>query len=482
MLRKAGFLVAVCLVVLAVLLVFLGGGETQQIAAAHQEPAWWTQEISHTLFLPLAVRYHDPTFVSPFGVIMYGSVSDAAGLQAMQAAGTKWVTTKLKWSSIEPSKGVYDWSSFDTKAQNAQAAGIDVFVLFGDNPTWAAELPGGPVYDVQDLVDFVTIMAERYDCDGVDDAPGSPCVHNWSFYAEPDNGDLAQAERGKGYWGHDGDGYAAMLWHVSPAIHGANPRAQVLIGGLAYDWFEEDGGPFVRSFLADTLTALNALGGAEKYIDGVPFHYYPISAGRWATIREKSAEIQAIMANNGAGTLPLLCPEMGYWSSPCLDDLSSSEKRQAQRLVQMYVRGLSANISVLSWYKVSDDAVACTVDDLYPDRTSGLLRVDGSVKASYHAYETMTGELTGLRYWKPLQAAGAEGYVFRMADGKTKTVLWSPAGTVYVAFPHTYLRVVTILGDEVDIWDNQTGDMDGGVVGQITLAIFENEPFFVEPQ
>ncbi|MDY7041590.1 MAG: beta-galactosidase, partial [Chloroflexota bacterium] len=158
------------------------------------------QTSAYTVYLPLVVRYYDPGYASPFGIVMYGSVDDVAGLQEMEDAGSKWVTTMLHWSAIEPSKGNYNWSSFDTKAQNAQAAGMDVFVLFTSNPSWAASLPGGPVTDTQDLVDFVTLMAERYDCDGVDDASGSPCVHYWSFYAEPDNGDIGRAQTGKGYW------------------------------------------------------------------------------------------------------------------------------------------------------------------------------------------------------------------------------------------------------------------------------------------
>jgi hypothetical protein len=142
---------------------------------------------------------------------MYGDVNDASGLQKMKEAGSKWVTTILNWSAIEPSKGTYDWSSFDIKAQNAHVTGMDVFALFTGNPSWAASLPGGSVTNTQDLVDFVTLMAERYDCDGLNDAPGFPCVHYWSFYAEPDNGDIGRAYGGKGYWGHNGAGFAAML-------------------------------------------------------------------------------------------------------------------------------------------------------------------------------------------------------------------------------------------------------------------------------
>jgi hypothetical protein len=318
-------------------------------------------------------------------------------------------------------------------------------------------------------------MAERYDCDGNEDAPGHPCVNYWSFYAEPDNGDLWRAEKqGKGYWGHDGAGYAEMLSLVSPAIHAANPQARVLIGGLAYDFFEP-GGPFVRSFLTDTLAALNTMGGAPAYLDGIAFHYYPINP-LWPTIKEKAAEIRGIMANHGVADLPLLCPETGYWSS---ENQGSSEAEQADWLARLMVRGISVDLKVVSWHKVYDD-VAPGDPDGAPSNTSGLLRLDGSRKPAYYAYKTVTRELRGLRYTGPLDAAGMEGYTFLDGRGKTKTVLWSAAGATRLAFPYTHLRLVTSTGEESDIWDNQPGDLDGEIPGQIELEFPEEQPFYVE--
>lgn len=428
------------------------------------------------IYLPLVTNWYDPSYVSPFGITMYGNIDDAAVLQKMKDAGSKWVITTLHWSAIEPTQGDRNWSSFDTTARNVQEAGMKVFVLFTDNPSWAAALPGGPVNDINDLVNLASEMAERYDCDGTDDAPGSPCVHYWSFYAEPDNGDLGRAQNGKGYWGHNGAGYADMLSHVSPAIHNVSSRAQVLIGGIAYDWFEEDDGPFVRSFLSDTLNALNTShGGAQNYIDAVAFHFYPTASWRWPTIREKAQEIQGIMTSHGVGDLPLICPEMGYWSS---SKYGSSEQEQARRLVQMYVRGLSVDIHPLLWYKVFDAAEEGSDEDTGPDRTSGLLRVNGSYKPSYYAYQTLTRELAGARYSRELD--GVEGYVFTMLDGREKTVLWSTVGTTNVTFSYVHLRLVYTEGAELDIQDGQTGDLDGSVNGQITLAIYKNYPFYVE--
>ena len=119
-----------------------------------------------TLYLPLVMRDFDPSYVSPFGIVMYGTVDAAAGVNQMQAAGSRWVATFLYWNSVEPNAPVagihsYDWSAFDTKVNNAAAAGMQVYVLFSGNPAWAAQYVGGPVYPnhVQDRVAFVTAMA-----------------------------------------------------------------------------------------------------------------------------------------------------------------------------------------------------------------------------------------------------------------------------------------------------------------------------------
>jgi hypothetical protein len=475
--RKWWLLMAVCLeVVLLVGMVLLIAVSEQPIRALELDSAPAKDAF---IFLPFVARHHAPS-PSPFGVIMYHGVDDEAGLQIMKEAGAKSISTMLRWSAIEPTPGVYDWTSFDTKAQNAKEAGMDLFVLFTGNPSWAAEYPGGPVNDMQDLVDFVTRMAERYDCDRIDDAPGHLCVHDWSFYAEPDNGnpDLASTG-GKGLWGHNGAGYAAMLSEISPAIYGADPKARVMIGGLAYDYFEEQGGPFVRSFLSDTLTALNNYpGGVEAYLDAVAFHYYPIAQDRWPTIREKAQEIQAILASHGAGDLPLLSPEMGSWSSPCASP-PSSELGQAYWLLQNYVSGLSVGLERMAWYKPFDSAVACSPQDLYPDKTTGLLDVNRTPKPSYLAYKTMTRELELARYVGPFQANDVTGYTFALPGGQQQTVLWSNAGTARPTFHYNRLRLVTAVGQENTIEDNGPGDLDA-TAGRIKIRVYENQPCYVQ--
>ena len=69
-------------------------------------------------------------------------------------------------------------------------------------------------------------------------------------------------------------------WQLSiDAIKDANPNAQVLLGGLAYDWFTDDPenpGPFVRSFLDDVLK-----NDGGQYFDIMNIHAYPAFAKEW---------------------------------------------------------------------------------------------------------------------------------------------------------------------------------------------------------
>jgi hypothetical protein len=435
-------------------------------------------------FLPIIARDFLPGFVVPFGVDMYDGVTDPLGRQQMKNAGTNWMTVHFSWSSIEPTAPIsgvhtYNWSSFDDTVTRAQAVGISLFVLFTDNPAWAATLRGGPVVPqhVADLNSVVAAAAERYDGDGVNDMTGSPAVNYWSFYAEPDNNSLPIAQTSdKGYWGNTPGAYADMIAGVATAMHAANPKAVVMVGGLAYDNFTPQG-HYVKAFLGSVLDALNLKpGGAAAYLGAVPFHYYPINTGVWPSIKEKTLEIRGILSARGLGNLPLIVPEMGYWSEavPLHPEFNSNETRQAEVLVEMFVQGLAVDLKQMSWFMVFDSAPGTEAHGLF--RGTNL----GSPKPSYTAYATLTSQLFEAKYNSAVSAPGVEGYVFTTAPGPLKTVVWAHnQASANVSFHATclrrvdYLGVVTIVGDGNPTWDKD------GVVGQITLQVLQDQPIYV---
>lgn len=429
--------------------------------------------VATKLYLPVVTNRFVSDYESPFGIVMYTTINNAAGQAKMRAAGAYWYTTDLNWAEVEQTPPVgnvhtYNWATLDQDAANINNSSGEIYVLINRNPSWASAYPSGPVTNTQDLIAFATAAAERYDGDGVNDAPGHPIINYWSFYAEPDNGDPAAALTGKGFWGHNPGGYAAMLVGVADAMHAANPNAKILIGGVAYDSFEP-GGPFVESFLYNTLATLNTYPGeADDYIDAIAFHYYPINLNRWPSIREKGLEIRSIMNAQGVGQLELIVPEMGYWSAA---SNGSSELTQARVLVQMYVKGLSIGISHMDWFAPFDHG-----DEM---ESHGLFK-NGDInqpKLAYTAYGTLAATLYGLTYSRLYTVSGGESYVFRGGDGREVTVSWATGATATAYFPTNCVRKTDLLGATSVIVDGGGGDQDGAN-GLVALALTQNHPVY----
>jgi hypothetical protein len=479
--RGEGFMILLSLRRLVLLLPLLVSGvisaapshSRSTAAAASATRSGSSAALNHKLYLPLSIHLFDPTYVNPFGIVMYGNVDPAHGLPQMQAVGAKRVTTFLDWGTIQPNEQTLDWSSFDTKVRNAQAAGMEVFALFTGDPAWAWNADRSATIPEKRRT-FVRAMIQRYDCDGRDDAPGGLCVRQWSFYAEPDfYVDYYQDNPGyKGYWGKRGAEYAQMLADVATVVHAEDPAARVMIGGLAYDAFLDHPGDtrgFVREFLPIVLATLNARpGGVRAYLDAIAVHYYSL---QFPSIRDKIAEIRGIMQTHGAATLPVLVPETGYWSSQAV---GSSELKQAQRLVQIYVEGLSAGAQEISYFTVFDSGAGMEASGLFHGQDLNR------PKLAYSAYRALTGELAGAKYVRLLNQAGVKGYVFRTPRGSEKTVFWGDKAAGSAIFGSHCSRVVDTFGVARIVNDGGAGDSDGRVNGQIRVVAGADDPLYLE--
>lgn len=434
-----------------------------------QEPA----ALDRKVYLPLSIHLYDPTYINPFGVVIYANVDATTGLAHMQSVGAKRVTTILDWGTVQPTEQTWDWSVFDAKVTNAKAAGMEVFALMTGDPAWAWQ-PDRRSTIPEKRINFVRAMIQRYDCDGSNDAPGRLCVHDWSFYAEPDfYVDYLQDDPGsKGYWGERGAAYAHMLADVANVVHGEDASARVMIGGIAYDAFLPPGGGdrgFVKAFLPTVLATLNTKpGGARAYLDAMAVHYYPL---QFTSIISKITEIRTIMQAHNVAALPILVPETGYWSAP---SEGSSEAKQAQKLTQIFVEGLAAGVHELSYFTVFDSADG--------RESSGLFHGQdlNRPKLAYSAYRVVTTELAGARYSRLLGQTGVTGYVFRMPQGTEKTVFWGTNAAGSAVFGGRCLRVVDELGVANTVNDGGPGDGDGVINGQIRVAAAANDPVYVE--
>jgi hypothetical protein len=369
------------------------------------------------------------------------SFGSEQGMQSVVASGAKLIRVELSWAAIEPlnvEPSLYNWTRYDSALSRLKENGLAPLVVVKDCPLWACVRDNGPLLENMeaDFAQFMGALAARY-------SQPAYGTHYWELFNEPDG---AGGPGNLWGWGMHGDKYALMLSHVYPAVKAADPQSVVLLGGLAYDFFLVQGGPFNPDFLPDVLDN----GGAD-YVDGVAFHYYRGNANGWARIGDKVDEIRSLMSQHGADNLPLLCTEAGMSSDP---QFNGSEAAQARYLVQMNVLGAVSGLRAQVWFLDRD----FTSPDPWMQVFTrfGLARVDGSHKPSHTAMNVFASEIGSGAYMEQLRAedgltSSFEGYRFVMANGTREvSVVWNNVGTDTLTIPADQaldmVRVVSIDG------------------------------------
>ena len=436
----------------------------------------------YTLYLPLAHYLYDGR-VRLFGVQAWEEIDSSQARSYMRQAGIRWLRTTINWAEIEPSPlppSQYNWPTTDGRITTLVQAGFSPILTLSGNPSWAAALPGGPVTNIQDLEEFMSALVERYDGDGLDDAPGSPIVRYWEFYNEPDNTDYGWHcfYAGLGCFGNDPEAYAQELAAIHPAIKAASPDAQLVFGGIAMDNYPL----FNPNFLDQVLAACTA-----PCFDIMNFHYYPFFrwSGGWETYGRDIIGKAAAVRNRLAAysySRPLIVTEASWpgassWGSPEL---------QARYIPKLYARGMATDLGVLIWYKAADET--CEPVSLM----SGLLTCNFDPKLSHTAYSVFTAKLGRADYVGVVNQSDPliESYQFRVPETsgmKRIDVTWvdctslddcvsgtTPPRTYRVAA--TQVRITDQFGNAIIVHDCDDGICDGVVTRQLT----DQNPIYVE--
>jgi hypothetical protein len=436
--------------------------------------------MTHTVFLPLALNRLDSSLgVPPFGVQMYGSLNASTGITYAVDIEASWVRVPISWAAVEPTDqepNNYNWTTPDATITDASQRGLHLIVTINAAPDWAATYTNGPIdkVDIGEFTEFVGSVVERYDGDGLDDAPGSPVVNHWEFYNEPDAGDEYRAQYGSCLWGHYGSQYAEMLAAVYPVINEANPSANVVLGGLAYDWFEDQGGPFVREFLDDVLAA-----GGGEYFDMMNFHSYPASRKNWASqgpgLYQKLEHIRAKMMAHGVNK-PIIITETGWFSNDDPPHYSSPEI-QARYVVELFTQGLAGEAKVFIWFMLKEPSGY--LGDW------GLLDYELSPKPAYLAYQIIVQELGTAHFERilpPAETGTSDMEAYKFSDKiymRDIYVAWlDPIETSSVwslRLPSSKVTVRDIYGNAYEVYDGDDGIQDGMVTVEVS-----GQPVYVE--
>jgi hypothetical protein len=347
---------------------------------------------------------------------------DLDGLTAM-APG--WVRRNgLRWRDVEPLPGGgYRWDAPALQALEAELAaasqrGLRVVLVVHGSPEWAVDPFGvdcAPINPQQhdDYARFLEAAVARYSAPPFN-------VKYWELGNEPDA--FVFSENSPfGCWGrpqdelYGGRAYGELLKVAYPAVKRADPRSQVLHGGLLlekpYDPATGDGR--MARFLEGVLAA-----GAGGSFDILAFHSYSyydgtpdgsLGAQDW-----KPAYLRELLARHGVSK-PLFNTEGALL---CLAPGAACAEAQAHAMGRNYVRALRDGLMGYVWYIYDSDGF----------RSTALVEPSNPAqrRPAYAAFTQAAAALDGHEYVGPVAGLPAGVEAHRLASGpRTTFVLWA---------------------------------------------------------
>jgi hypothetical protein len=351
---------------------------------------------------------------------------DIDGLTAM-APG--WVRRGgLRWRDVEPLPGGgYRWDApalqaLEAELRAASQRGLRLVLVVQGSPEWAVDpfnadcAPINPQH-YGDYARFLEAAVARYSAPPFN-------VKYWELGNEPD-AFVFDGDSPFGCWGrpddelYGGRAYGELLKAAYPAVKRADPRSQVLHGGLLlekpYDPTTGDGR--VARFLEGVLAA-----GAGGSFDILAFHSYSYyngtPDGTLGSQDWKPAYLRALLARHGVSK-PLFNTEGALL---CLEASAACAEAQAHMMGRNYVRALRDDLLGYVWYIYDSDGF----------RSTALVEPSNPAqrRPAYAAFAQAAGALGGHQYVGPVAGlpAGVEGH--RLTNGpRTTFVLWANTPT-----------------------------------------------------
>ncbi len=346
---------------------------------------------SGALYSQTTALCETPAGASRFGVVehltwrfLYSPEDIDRALDMMVEAGIGWVRLNWSWKDFQPEEGPFRFEQFDMAAARAAEHNIRLLPILTAVPAWASTAPAeliaergnlSPVdryrpRDIEEWKLFVRTVVERYDGDGVDDAPGSPRLTHWEVWNEPN---IAL------FWPPhpDAQEYVDLLAVTHAEIMAADPTAKVVLGGLSGNGVAPDG----SGFLQDVYDA-----GGAAYFDVMSIHLYthPATASLEG-INDALLAAREVMTANGDEDVPIWLTEIGWSDAPnAWGQPTASQVEIADFLRELYTYPLE--VEIIFWYDFRN------IVDASPnvEHNFGLVYNDFTPKPAYEAYAEVT--------------------------------------------------------------------------------------------
>jgi len=414
-------------------------------------------------------------------------------------AGVQWtkpMATGFGWGDVEPNPPVngrhqYSWRNTDRLILEYQKAGFQHFHIYTRAMSpWAGTAPSSelssrgtyppkPEY-IPYYADYIRNLVERYDKDGIKDAPG--LLYPVLYYE-------IEAEWGTGFWRGTADEYLDLLRVARQAAKAANPNAQIiLIGFFIAGLFEENPNaeienvlrarhpPNIQANIRRLLAEADHLLSHPELFDVVEFH----SLSDWSEITGMTRFLRSTMRAHGyekpiwVGDVNYTASPMLFWGIP-LPPYTADQKpaivetvsilanpqhqryaevekwfraEQAACLVKKTVLAMSAGCAGINLGNLEDWDIFNFVPTIVGTAASqGLIdrkgfkpgaplaladRIPGDPRPAYHALALLARKLSNFKEVKQLALGqGVHAYNFKLRDGEI-TVLWYNDGKRYL--------------------------------------------------
>lgn len=400
-------------------------------------------------------------------------------IEALGILGAGAVRVYIDWAAIEEGKGEYDWNWYDEKLALIADTRMRIIATVSNPPIWAWVDKSDPcnnaIENPQDYYDFLEKLVYRYSIDR-----STPVyIDTWEILNEPDANPGYRCGTGVVTYGQTGAQYADLAKRSSEIIKQINPKAKVIMGGIAYDSFWDDDtndsdDPNFSQYFVDDL--MNATSGAG--LDALNFHYFRDFRKNWerwsvSITNEPNAipnpptcidEITEYPVNglDVAAKLTYFDNRMkvchlvdkSIWISEIGHHGTTDEifntvilehnenanpedydmDEQAYYVFKGNARALAYGAENVTWYSLKI-VRAITLYDY-----QGLLDDDNNPKRAFWAYQTLTNELAGYSYAYPNDWVtgddwwgSVESYVFQNDAGDEKIIAWvNPDHSTYI--------------------------------------------------
>jgi len=376
---------------------------------------------------------------SPFGISIAGFLAKdySQSLEYMEEAGAGTVRFmanpswgSLSWQNVEYEKGKFDWSEPDEHYLKAKEHKLDIMVnIYPDTPKWNPNYDDNVIMqypgDMDAYLDFIKKAAERYDGDGIQDAPGSPVVNSWILGTEMWRGEgWTDTNSGKKWWDGTPEEYATLFVETYKAIKIANSDAVLKMAGSNPLLDEEEGTDYEDAVYKELRKLIQDI---PNFSFAYSLHFYPGDKRDFEAYTHAIDLAREVLDGNNFYNVPITITDTACFLSK---EDSSKEENTAKHIIKTYVVGLAHDVKNIVWAQLSDGN-----DEAYGKRFEAGLISNPSMSnqdknhyknLGFYTYKLMVEKLEGSD-WDNIQTIQESDnvYVYKfIKNGEPVWVAW----------------------------------------------------------